>query len=55
MALRAAASPSSLPTQILNGFYYHIDNFIFLAPTGEIEGGLTVADYDQGISPRTRA
>jgi len=33
-----------------NGFYYHIDNFIFLAPTGEIEDGLTVADYDQGTS-----
>ncbi|HEY2976219.1 MAG TPA: TonB-dependent receptor [Pyrinomonadaceae bacterium] len=33
-----------------NGFYYHINNFIFLAPTGEIEDGLTVAEYDQETS-----
>ena len=33
-----------------NGFYYHIRDFIFLAPTGDIEDGLTVADYDQGTT-----
>jgi iron complex outermembrane receptor protein len=33
-----------------NGFYYHIKDFIFLAPTGEIEDGLTVADYVQGTT-----
>jgi iron complex outermembrane receptor protein len=33
-----------------NGFYYHIDNFIFLAPTGNIEDGLTEAVYTQGTS-----
>lgn len=30
-----------------NGFYYHIQDFVFLAPTGEEEEGLTVAEYDQ--------
>ncbi len=30
------------------GFYYHIKDFVFLAPTGDEEDGLTVADYDQG-------
>jgi iron complex outermembrane receptor protein len=33
-----------------NGFYYHIDNFIFLAPTGNIEDGLTEAVYTPGTS-----
>jgi iron complex outermembrane receptor protein len=33
-----------------NGFYYHIKDFIFLAPTGEIEDGLTVAEYVQGTT-----
>ncbi len=33
-----------------NGFYYHIDNFIFLAPTGDVEDGLIVAEYSQGTS-----
>jgi iron complex outermembrane receptor protein len=33
-----------------NGFYYHIKDFIFLAPTGEIEDGLTVAQYDQAAT-----
>ncbi len=33
-----------------NGFFYHIDNFVFLAPTGDIEDGLTVAEYDQETS-----
>jgi iron complex outermembrane recepter protein len=33
-----------------NGFYYHIDNFVFLAPTGNIEDGLTEAVYTQGTS-----
>ncbi len=28
-----------------NGFYYHIRDFIFLAPTGDVEDGLTVAEY----------
>lgn len=32
------------------GFYYHIDNFVFLAPTGEVEDGLIVAEYSQGTS-----
>jgi iron complex outermembrane receptor protein len=31
-------------------FYYGLSNFIFLAPTGEIEDGLAVADYTQGHS-----
>jgi iron complex outermembrane recepter protein len=30
-----------------NGFYYNIRDFIFLAPTGDIEDGLTVAEYAQ--------
>jgi iron complex outermembrane receptor protein len=35
-----------------NGFYYHIDNFVFLAPTGadDPESGLLIADYTQGVS-----
>jgi iron complex outermembrane recepter protein len=33
-----------------NGFYYHIKDFIFLAPTGDIEDGLTVAEYDQATT-----
>jgi iron complex outermembrane receptor protein len=33
-----------------SGFYYHINNFVFLAPTGDIEDGLIVAEYDQGTS-----
>ncbi|HKY43531.1 MAG TPA: TonB-dependent receptor [Pyrinomonadaceae bacterium] len=30
-----------------NGFYYNIKDFIFLAPTGDVEEGLTVAEYAQ--------
>ncbi len=30
-----------------NGFFYHIRDFVFLAPTGDVEEGLTVAEYDQ--------
>jgi iron complex outermembrane receptor protein len=35
-----------------NGFYYHIDNFVFLAPTGatDIDSGLLIANYTQGVS-----
>jgi iron complex outermembrane recepter protein len=33
-----------------NFFYYHIRDFVFLAPTGNIEDGLIEADYDQGKS-----
>jgi iron complex outermembrane receptor protein len=33
-----------------NFFYYHIRNFVFLAPTGNIEDGLIEAAYDQGTS-----
>lgn len=33
-----------------NGFYYHIDNFVFLAPTGDIEDDLPVGQYTQGTS-----
>ncbi|MGH9905412.1 MAG: TonB-dependent receptor [Pyrinomonadaceae bacterium] len=29
------------------GFFYHIDNFVFLAPTGDVEDGLIVAEYSQ--------
>lgn len=32
----------------VNGFYYHIQDFIFLAPTGEVEDDLIVAEYSQG-------
>jgi iron complex outermembrane receptor protein len=31
-----------------NSFYYHMRGFVFLAPSGEEEDGLTVAEYDQG-------
>ncbi|MBM3814240.1 MAG: TonB-dependent receptor [Acidimicrobiia bacterium] len=31
----------------VNFFYYRLSNFIFLAPTGEIEDGLPVAEYLQ--------
>lgn len=34
----------------LNFFYYHINNFVFLAPTGDVEEGLPVAEYLQGKS-----
>ncbi len=37
-----------------NGFYYHIRDFVFLAPTGDVEDGLTVAEYDQGHSALRR-
>lgn len=33
-----------------NFFFYDIDGFIFPAPTGAIEGGLFVIEYDQGNS-----
>jgi iron complex outermembrane receptor protein len=33
-----------------NFFYYHINDFIFLAPTGDVEDGLPVANYAQGDS-----
>jgi iron complex outermembrane receptor protein len=33
-----------------NFFYYHINDFIFLAPTGDVEDGLPVANYAQGSS-----
>jgi len=35
-----------------NGFYYHIDNFVFLAPTGAVDpgSGLNIANYEQGTS-----
>ncbi|MGH9753940.1 MAG: TonB-dependent receptor, partial [Blastocatellia bacterium] len=33
-----------------NFFYYHINNFVFLAPTGEVEDGLPVANYAQSDS-----
>jgi iron complex outermembrane receptor protein len=33
-----------------NFFYYHIDSFIYPAPTGEVEGGLFAVEYDQGNS-----
>jgi len=31
-----------------NGFYYHIQDFVFLAPTGDVEEDLIVAEYRQG-------
>jgi iron complex outermembrane recepter protein len=33
-----------------NFFYYRINNFIFLQPTGDIDDGLPVANYAQGNS-----
>jgi iron complex outermembrane receptor protein len=33
-----------------NFFYYNIGNFVYLAPTGEEEDGLPVADYSQADS-----
>lgn len=33
-----------------NGFYYHMRDFVFLAPTGDFEEGLTVANYDQATA-----
>ena len=33
-----------------NGFYYHIKDFVFLAPTGDVEDGLIVAEYAQGTT-----
>jgi iron complex outermembrane receptor protein len=35
-----------------NGFYYHIDNFVFLAPTGATDpgSGLIIANYEQATS-----
>jgi iron complex outermembrane receptor protein len=38
-----------------NGFFYHIRDFVFLAPTGDVEEGLTVAEYDQGNARYTGA
>ncbi len=39
----------------VNYFYYHIKDFIFLAPTGETddESGLVIANYSQGTSRYT--
>ena len=34
----------------VNFFYYDIDNFVFLSPTGEIEDGLIKAVYEQSES-----
>ena len=36
-----------------NYFYYHLRDFIFLAPTGEVEETLPVARYEQGTSRYT--
>jgi iron complex outermembrane receptor protein len=36
-----------------NGFYYHIKDFVFLAPTGDIEDDLIVAEYRQGTTRYT--
>lgn len=36
-----------------NGFYYHLNDFVFLAPTGDVEDGLLVAEYDQGTTRYT--
>lgn len=36
-----------------NGFYYHIKDFVFLAPTGDVEDDLIVADYEQGTTRYT--
>ena len=33
-----------------SGFYYHIRDFVFLAPTGAEEDGLIVAEYSQGAA-----
>src|SRR5688572_831457 len=33
-----------------NAFFYHIDNFVFLAPTGNIKDELIEANYSQGTS-----
>lgn len=33
-----------------NGFYYHMNDFVFLAPTGAFEEGLVVANYDQAAA-----
>jgi iron complex outermembrane recepter protein len=33
-----------------NFFYYNINSFIFLAPTGDVDDGLPVANYTQGDS-----
>ncbi|MEP7271416.1 MAG: TonB-dependent receptor [Acidobacteriota bacterium] len=37
----------------VNYFYYHLRDFIFLAPTGDEEEGLPVAVYEQGTSRYT--
>jgi iron complex outermembrane receptor protein len=37
----------------VNYFYYHIKDFVFLAPTGEEEDGLPVADYLAGTTRYT--
>jgi iron complex outermembrane receptor protein len=37
----------------VSAFYYRIRDFVFLAPTGDIEDGLTVAEYDQGTTRYT--
>jgi iron complex outermembrane recepter protein len=36
-----------------NGFYYHIRDFVFLAPTGDVEDDLLVAEYRQGTTRYT--
>ncbi len=36
-----------------NGFYYHIQDFVFLAPTGDVEEDLIVAEYRQGATRYT--
>jgi iron complex outermembrane receptor protein len=50
LSLRHSASKV---TAELNFFYYHIRDFIFLAPTGDVEDSLPVARYEQGTSRYT--
>jgi iron complex outermembrane receptor protein len=49
-------STSKLRAEV-NYFYYHIKDFIFLAPTGETdeESGLLIANYSQGTTRYTGA
>jgi iron complex outermembrane receptor protein len=39
----------------LNFFYYGIGNFVYLAPTGEVEDGLPAGEYEQAASRFTGA
>ena len=49
MASSSASTATTGPVHVQGSVYYsHFSNFIFQAPTGEIEDGLPVYEYREG-------